>query len=153
MHRAYPPKNRGRRECRMRAAPAVSCALCAIKKRTRAYRFSGGNPASPAQWLYGLYRALPGDRAFLPPASVMRSIIADLTPASGRQDHTALPYATALLVSQRNRVHRNPVPRFVTIAKRPSSWAGMRRFKPLICPTRRAKFCPSCQFVAGGDFW
>jgi hypothetical protein len=38
------------------------------KKRTRAYRFSGGNPAFPAQWFYGLYRALPGDRAFLPPS-------------------------------------------------------------------------------------
>src|ERR1700676_1339798 len=24
------------------------------KKRTRAYRFSGGNPAFPAQWFYGL---------------------------------------------------------------------------------------------------
>jgi hypothetical protein len=38
------------------------------KKRTRAYRFSGGNPAFPAQWFYGLFRALPGDRAFLPPS-------------------------------------------------------------------------------------
>jgi hypothetical protein len=24
------------------------------EKRTRAYRFSGGNPAFPAQWFYGL---------------------------------------------------------------------------------------------------
>src|SRR3984893_3434883 len=39
------------------------------KKRTRAYRFSGGNPAFPAQWFYGLFRALPGDRAFLSPSS------------------------------------------------------------------------------------
>ena len=31
-------------------------------KRTRAYRFSGNTPAFPAQWSYGLYRALPGDR-------------------------------------------------------------------------------------------
>ena len=30
-------------------------------RRTRAYRFSGNTPASPAQWLYGLLRALPGD--------------------------------------------------------------------------------------------
>src|SRR4051794_25272895 len=29
--------------------------------RTRAYRFSGNTPASPAQWLYGLWRALLGD--------------------------------------------------------------------------------------------
>jgi hypothetical protein len=32
------------------------------RKRTRAYRFSGGYPTFPAQWLYGLYRALPGER-------------------------------------------------------------------------------------------
>jgi len=37
--------------------------------RTRAYRFSGGSPAFPAQWFYGLFRALLGDRAFLPPSS------------------------------------------------------------------------------------
>ena len=30
--------------------------------RTRAYRSSGEHPAFPAQWLYGLYRALPGER-------------------------------------------------------------------------------------------
>jgi hypothetical protein len=34
----------------------------AQSKRTRAYRFSGNTPAFPAQWFYGLYRALLGDR-------------------------------------------------------------------------------------------
>jgi hypothetical protein len=43
------PKTRGRRESRVRAAPAVSRAKW-IEERTRAYRFSGGNPAFPAQW-------------------------------------------------------------------------------------------------------
>ena len=52
---------RGRREDRVRAAPAVSCALMHKEMRTRAYRFSGNTPAFPAQWLYGLYRALPGE--------------------------------------------------------------------------------------------
>src|SRR5258705_6832457 len=42
------PRKRGSRECRMRAAPAVSRAM-GRRKRTRAYRFSGGNPAFPAQ--------------------------------------------------------------------------------------------------------
>src|SRR5437868_15294319 len=41
--------------------------------------------------VYGLFRALLGDRAFLPPSPADRST--DLTPASGRQDHTALPSA------------------------------------------------------------
>jgi hypothetical protein len=46
---------RGRREDRMRAAPAVSRAMCIKECCTRAYRFSGEPPAFPAQWLYGLY--------------------------------------------------------------------------------------------------
>ena len=37
------------------------------KRRTRAYRSAENTPAFPAQWLYGLLRALPGERAFLPP--------------------------------------------------------------------------------------
>ena len=83
---------RGRRECRVRAAPAVSRAKLQ-KKRTRAYRFSGGNPAFPAQWFYGVLRALPGDQACLTPSSAL--LIADLTPASGRQNDTTWPYASA----------------------------------------------------------
>jgi hypothetical protein len=35
------------------------------RMRTRAYRFSGGTPTFPAQWLYGLYRALPGESGFV----------------------------------------------------------------------------------------
>jgi len=49
--RQFPPsRKKRRRESRVRAAPAVSCAKVR-KKRTRAYRFSGGNPAFPARWL------------------------------------------------------------------------------------------------------
>jgi hypothetical protein len=33
-----------------------------------------------------------------------------LTPASGRRDHTVLPYANVLLVSQHISVHRIPRP-------------------------------------------
>ena len=46
----HPRETRGRRESRVRAAPAVSRAML-LGKRTRAYRFSGGNPAFPAQWV------------------------------------------------------------------------------------------------------
>src|SRR5258705_8591879 len=61
------PSKRGRRECRVLAAPAVSCAISA-KKRTRAYRYSWSTPAFPAQWFDGLYRALLGDEFLLPPS-------------------------------------------------------------------------------------
>src|SRR6185312_1752447 len=39
-----------------------------MEKRTRAYRYSRNTPAFPAQWLYGLWRALPGDEFLLPPS-------------------------------------------------------------------------------------
>jgi len=59
----WPSSNRGRREDRVLAAPAVSRAICANK---RAHEHTGqrGIPAFPAQWLYGLLRALPGERLF-----------------------------------------------------------------------------------------
>ena len=82
-------KVRGRREDRVLAAPAVSCAICANRTRTRAYRFSGNTPAFPAQWLYGLLRALPGERLFLPPSlreKLASSRLDASTAASGPHD-------------------------------------------------------------------
>ena len=95
---------------------------------------------------------IAGDRAFLPPSP--RGYVLskpgwadatpqDLTPASGRQDHTILPYATASLVSALLIAHRpKPAlrshraqdaaastathPAFVTIMIRPL-WGGMAR--------------------------
>ena len=57
-----PPRNQ-----RAQGRPGARCTRglachCAQQKRTRAYRFSGNTPAFPAQWLYGLLRALPGER-------------------------------------------------------------------------------------------
>ena len=54
----HPLERRGRRESRVRAAPAVSCANCA-KKRTRAYRFSGNTPAFPARWVTAYFELSP----------------------------------------------------------------------------------------------
>jgi hypothetical protein len=47
-------------------------------------------------------------------------ISANLTPASGRQDHTTSPSASARFVKRAARVHRIPFPTSVTIASRPS---------------------------------
>ena len=44
-----------------RCTRGLACQCICKEKRTRAYRFSGSSPAFPAQWLYGLYRALPGE--------------------------------------------------------------------------------------------
>jgi hypothetical protein len=60
-----PPEIGGRREDRVLPAPAVPCAVCAMARAcTRAYRYRRSIPAFPAQWLYGLLRALPGERLF-----------------------------------------------------------------------------------------
>ena len=101
------------------------------RKRARAYRFSGGNPAFPAQWFYDLFRALPGDRL-----SCHRRlrIAASLTPASGCQDHTTSPYATARSSRTLPRPSQ-PGPTFMTTAKRPSCGPGWRKLVALICPT------------------
>jgi hypothetical protein len=80
------------------------------------------NPAFPAQWLYGLLRALPGDHACLTPSPAR--LHADLTPALGRQNHTTSPYVAGRARLARCRVHRIPRSTSVTIAKRPSEEAG-----------------------------
>jgi len=119
--------------------------------RGRNHRLSRKHPAFPARWFDGLLRALPGDRALLPPSpQSARCALQDLAPASGRQDHTAWPSAKALrenlhdrpgtgpvvipakadqLVRRREHAcepSRPPLPAstFVTIAKRPLHEAG-----------------------------
>jgi hypothetical protein len=62
-----PSRTRGRRECRMLAAPAASRAKV---KSTRAshHRFTETVRHSLRNGFNGLSRALPGDRALLPPS-------------------------------------------------------------------------------------
>jgi hypothetical protein len=87
-------------------------------KRTRAYRFSGSSPAFPAQWFYGLLRALPGDRAFLSPSPAGNSRRLDASvEASGPHDFAVRVGAVR---HGHFHVHRIPHPTSVTTAKRPS---------------------------------
>src|ERR1700694_4817758 len=73
LRRLSPPQKQ-----RAQGRPGARCTrglVCNVHEemRTRAYRFSGEHPAFPAQWFYGLLRALLGERAFLPP-SPLRSV-------------------------------------------------------------------------------
>ena len=86
-----PSKIRGRRESRVLDVPAASRA----NDREAHEPVTTGSPQHsgfPCTMVYGLFRALPGDRACLPPS--LAGYPANLTPASGRQDHTALPSAS-----------------------------------------------------------
>src|SRR6266487_4101455 len=67
---------------------------------------TGTTRHSPRNGFNGFLRALPGDQACLTPSSAL--LIADLTPASGRQNHTTSPSASAPFVKGTARVHRIP---------------------------------------------
>src|SRR5215216_7364553 len=87
---------------------------CALHPRSRVPRIahlvhtsiqgSGNTPTSPAQWLYGLLRALPGERALLPPSPLRSLLLKNLAPASRRQDHTTSPYALAFSSGVKKRL-------------------------------------------------
>src|SRR6478672_4416539 len=80
--------------------PGAQCARSLVCRKTNTrvshHGHTGNHPAFPAQWFYGLLRALPGDQACLTPSPALPS--ADLTPASGRQNDTTWPYASASFV-------------------------------------------------------
>ena len=99
-----PPRNRGRREDRVLAAPAVSRAICATKT---AHEHTGQLEHSglPCAMALRLTSCSPR-RAGLVVTVVGGIASANLTPASGRQDHTTSPYAQAAHVSRSSRVHR-----------------------------------------------
>jgi hypothetical protein len=76
--------------------PGAQCTrslACKVKKHTSVVTTGPpGSPGIPARnGFNGFLRALPGDRAFLSPSPAL--LLADLTPASRRQDHTTSPSA------------------------------------------------------------
>ena len=81
---------------------------------------SGSIPAFPAQWPYGLLRALPGERLFCLRYPKEASLLQNVMPAPRHQNHTTSPYARAAHVSRSSRVHRIS-PRVRDVRERPSS--------------------------------
>ena len=116
-------ENRGRRECRMRAAPAISCANCAKRVHT-SIQGSGEHPTFPAQWLYGLWRALPGEPRLCCHRRYAKNRSAQLDAslrASGPHVFAVRSRAARLRHYQRPP---RPVPTIVTIMIRPSGGTG-----------------------------
>ena len=99
---------RGRGERRMPVAPAASCALCIGKKHT-SKRVHRNHPAFPHAMVLTVSFALsPVTGLFchrrprtdvVPKPGRADITSANLTPASGRQDHTTSPYAATSFVS------------------------------------------------------
>jgi hypothetical protein len=100
------PQPRGRRECRMLAAPA---SLACKEKCTLRTQAASGQPDNRHSLRNGLrlIRVLLGAPGFWPP-SPCGSSPQDLIPASGDRDRTISPSAFARLVVARNCVHRIP---------------------------------------------
>ena len=93
MLRNFPPSEiRGRRECRVRAAPAVSCAMCT---RRCAHEHTGSAEAIRHSLRNGFtaYNALSPVIGLSCHRHFRRYFRKSLTPASRRQDHTSSPYA------------------------------------------------------------
>ena len=117
---------------------ARSRACSVVNTRVSHHGHTGNTRHSPRNGFNGFLRALPGDRALLPPSPLRSLLPKNLTPASGRQDHTTSPSACAPLVYGASAsIASNPAS--VTIAIRPSvGWtAGVLK---LICPTGRAEY-------------
>jgi hypothetical protein len=100
----FAPKNAegaGKAGCRL--APTVHCAKVALQEAAQRHTGEAQHTAFPAQWFYGLCRALPGERCTIAPVALRMADAADpVGPPHhrntwrtdpGRQDHTILPYA------------------------------------------------------------
>src|SRR5438067_13922890 len=100
-----------KREGAGKAGCSASTRSLARKQKKRTSVVTTGSPKQsglPCAMVYGLFRALLGDRAFLPPSLADRS--ANLTPASGRQDHTALPSAISIVRLATSKRPPHPAP-------------------------------------------
>src|SRR5450755_1116067 len=92
--------------------PGAWCArsrACSVEStRVSHHGHTGNTRHSPRNGFNGLLRTLPGDRACLPPSPPRSLLLENLTPASGRQDHTTSPSADKRLRQRAACVHRIP---------------------------------------------
>jgi hypothetical protein len=113
-----PSEIRGRREDRVRAAPAVSCARLHKGIRTQAYRFSGGIRPSLRNGFTAYFVLSPVNGLSCHRRHADRSTQLDASiGASGPHD-----FAVRVSHARQSQLPRPPHPtaRFVTIASRPS---------------------------------
>ena len=90
--------------------PGARCTRGLVCKRVvethTSIQGSGEHPTFPAQWFYGLCRALPGDEFVFASVTgglkdcsdpVGSTLLRRLDTSNGCQDHTVLPYAASRL--------------------------------------------------------
>src|SRR5216683_2958183 len=121
--------------------PGVRCTrslVCSVESTRVVTTGSPGSAGIPCTMVLTVSFVLPGDRALLPPSPAEDS--ADLTPASGRQDHTTSPSADGSIRLMRHRIHHIPHLTSVTIAIRPSCRDGMAAVVVVIWVCREAEY-------------
>jgi hypothetical protein len=101
LHEACPPtEGAGNAGCLLHPRSRVQ--KC-VKKRTRAYRYSRGTPAFPAQWFDGLCRALPGAEFLWPPSLpacwLIDPVGSNSPPAAWHQPRVSGPHGFAVRFS------------------------------------------------------
>src|SRR5665213_151957 len=97
---------KGRGECRALDAPAASHAVLKKHASVVTTGHTGITRHSPRNGCNGYCALSLVRRAFWPPSPALR--LADLTPASGCQDHTPSPSASSALVRSTVSVHHIP---------------------------------------------
>src|ERR1700687_5973399 len=117
--------------------PQAACAEV-VGVSTRVSQVTPESPGIPRAMVYGLFRALPGDRAFLSPSPLRSLLLKNLTPASRRQDHTTSPSASAPFVKGASASTAS-CPASVTISSRPSVGQDGRGNK-VICANTEAQY-------------
>ena len=111
-----------------RRTRSLACEMKQAHER-RHHGFSQVHPAFPHAMVLTVSFALSPVTGLFCHCHQRKLHSANLTPASGRQDHTTSPSATRALVRSASRVHHIPLSTFVTIAKRPFCEAGWRRYR------------------------
>jgi hypothetical protein len=129
---------------RAQGMPGARRARSRVRKvestRVSHHGHAGNTRHSPRNGFNGCFALSPVTGLSCTVASGVTST--NLTPASGRQDHTTSPSARSAPSSTRRLRPSHPVPTFVTIAKRPSGWDGMARdVKVIWVKWEREYFC------------
>ena len=114
MHRWCPSTSRGRRECRMQAAP-----MARLQQKTQAVVTTGqpNSPAFPARW-FTAYTCSPRCAGLFSHRRARKSSRKRLTSASGGRDpHDFARPCRPAFVSRGPTRPSHPAPRFVTIGR------------------------------------
>ena len=147
---------------RAQGKPGADCThgSCATKSTGVGPQVKPEQPGLPCAMVYGLLRALPGDRACLPPSLRGCRHPRNLAPASGRQDHTTSPSASSVARRATPRRPSHPAPNVRDDREAPLRGHGTRGDNHIFLKNgsriflregldRLLVICPTGCFVAG----